>query len=370
MMKESVEDQNIKDTNNGDGTEKSVSSLNSIAIRYDAVDVARFLGAMLAIALHSYIAAGNESWMGFEIAHVLSRIVVPFLFIASGFFFMEKLKSASEPWPVAKLWLWRLLRLYAAWSLLFLYFDLKDLYNWSPNIGIALLKYIRNFIFVSSHSHLWFMPALIIGTFLLYVGYRLKYLKLFAVIGIVLFLIGAGGNSYYGIIQGFPEIDSVYKMYFQFFKTTRNGLFFGFIYVLMGGISAIYTLELKHKTLIILAMFWFILLHVEAYTLANIGGQADRSIYLSVLPLSLAIFALLRMTPLHLDSERARYLRKSSMGVFFIHVIFIIALESILQNWGIRAGAVAYFLFALICSLAVVSLLMKWNSPVSRVLLD
>ena len=69
------------------------------------------------------------------------------------------------------------------------------------------------------------------------IAYYLSRFKPQAAIPIAeaLYLIGLGGESYYGLISNIPVLSTFYRGIFQVFDYTRNGLFYVPLFLLLGG---------------------------------------------------------------------------------------------------------------------------------------
>lgn len=81
--------------------------------------------------------------------------------------------------------------------------------------------------------HLWYFPALLLGVPIARWLRRLGLRAGLTAAG-VLYLIGLGGDSYYGLAMRLPGAESLYGAVFQVFTHTRNGLFYVPLFLLLG----------------------------------------------------------------------------------------------------------------------------------------
>jgi len=141
----------------------------------------------------------------------LSRVAVPFFFIAAGFFFSE------DNVQKAKLSIKKLSIIFAFWSLIYIFFPTEYLFNvnYIDAVSDKLIQFLNEplkILFEGGRSHLWFLSSLI----LLYIVLaRVNYRKAL-IFGALLYVIGCVFGSYSKPILGFEFISSV---------NTRNGLF-------------------------------------------------------------------------------------------------------------------------------------------------
>ena len=81
--------------------------------------------------------------------------------------------------------------------------------------------------------HLWYFPAVLLGVV---IARGLARLGLPAALAaaLLLYLIGLGGDSYYGLTAQLPALDALYGGLFRLCSYTRNGLFLAPLFLLLG----------------------------------------------------------------------------------------------------------------------------------------
>lgn len=92
---------------------------------------------------------------------------------------------------------------------------------------------LRKLVTDGTFYHLWYFPALLVGVPLARALRRLGPRAALAAAG-ALYLIGLGGDSYYGLAVQLSGAERFYGAFFHLFSYTRNGLFFAPLFLLLG----------------------------------------------------------------------------------------------------------------------------------------
>lgn len=338
--------------------------------RYDGIDLMKFICAILVVAIHAVPFEELGPWWGFEFEQVITRIAVPFFFFCSGFFFIKKMMSeGTDPENALRAAVKRLAWLYAAWCGIYFIYDFRMCLKEAGSLSGAAVLYLRDLVFLGGHFHLWYLPALMVSLLLLYVGFRLKRMGLFLGIGALLYIIGLAGNTYYGFTAGLPWLRNLYETYFVIFVTTRNGLFFGFLYVMLGGMAAWRKSTVRYRSGILLTALFLLLLHAEAYLLEWNGIPREYDLYVMTVPVTYLLFQTLFVAGTQLKKRTAEFFRNTSMGVYFIHGIFLIVYEKLSQYAEVFLTGTVYFLLVALSSVGTVWLLTRIKSPLLQSLI-
>ena len=112
-----------------------------------------------------------------------------------------------------------------------------------------LLLSALTFFFTGSYYHLRFLPALMVAVCAVYVLRRYVSLTTTIIISALLYLIGMLGNVYPQMIGELPYIGRAYHYYIQLFVTTRNGIFFGMLFISLGAYFAQGRMVVSRSTL-------------------------------------------------------------------------------------------------------------------------
>lgn len=334
---------------------------------YYGLDIAKFVSAFLVICVHTAPLKDINADANFFLVQILARLAVPLFFVISGFLFFSKLDTARE-WndyenkARLKHYLFRLGKLYLIWTILYLPFSFL-LLRGERFSAEALLGYARDFFFNGSYYHLWFLPALMLAVCVVYFLRSHTSMKLTMSIAFVLYLIGMAGNVYAPLLEKIPGVSAVFQQYTEVFTTTRNGLFFGVMYVALGSYFAKRRLEVTHSHLApaLGLLVSFALLCVEAILLRQTKLMQDMtSMYLCLIPTVSFLFVLLLQIELR-PRPLYRMMRVLSLLLYVSHIMFVVVLFALFPAWNTLYIYLLSTLAALLFSLAVALLSEKWK---------
>lgn len=309
---------------------------------YNSIDAAKLIGAILIVTIHvepfgfaaprqTYIAALN-----FLVQHYLARIAVPFFFVTSGFLLYRKTSYKDFDTEYTVRYLKRILRLYLVWTIIYFPVILPGLLNNEKGLLYAVLKYIRDIVFVGSYAHLWYFPALIFAVALTSFLLSKKVSPLtILLISAVLYFFGLFAQSWYGFILPVkllsPEIWIVLKQAEKIIVTTRDGLFDAFFFVSMGMYIAFSDIRIKPEKAASLFGISMLALLIETLILQRLGFAREHDMYLFLGPSVFFLFCFLIDVELT-DSPIYKKMRSLSTLIFCIHPWILHALTIILDN--------------------------------------
>ncbi len=278
-------------------------------VRYYGIDIIKLICAFLIIPIHvepfSDALFSNANTLNFFFTKIICRIAVPFYFAASGFLLFRNMNVRQIDWERIKRYCFKLLRLFGLWNLL---------------------------LFIGGKGHLWYLSATVVGVICVSLCFH-WHIKMRVIVLLALGLYGVGllGDSYYGFIESFRAyalFDYALKGYEYFFRVTRNGLFMGFPFLLIGSIFALKKIRIKP----ILAALGFVvsmsLMIVEAYFLQNLGGSKDHNMYLSLIPVTFFLFALAISIELNHNS-RYEKMQIIAMLIYYIHLMVSVCIAPV-----------------------------------------
>lgn len=254
------------------------------------LDYFRVILALLVITPHAQPLFSEDSLVGWLISNGIARVAVPCFFIISGYFLQLKLKDNKA----LKKYLSHILVIYIVWSLIYLptYYSSIEPRSF---ITFALMGYY----------HLWFLPALIVGTLVLIIAN--KYIKneaLLLISGAVLFVAGYLMENY-----NFP------------YRTFYNGLFFGYPFIVLGYFLQKTKAEIRTKPIFVyitLIVSIFILL-AESYF-----GYKEGIYYNVFLSLYIVCPALFICVLRYSKYTKAKdYIGKLSSGIYYTHILVL-----------------------------------------------
>lgn len=268
-----------------------------------ALDLARVAAAVLVVCIHtsplgSYTDAGD-----FFLCRVLARLAVPFFLMVTGYFLAQKgWRSTAK---TAK----RLCGLYALCVALYLPLNLYG----GGFAGAAEL--LQKLLVDGTFYHLWYFPGTVLGLGVAYCMVQKLGQTGALAAAAALYLIGLGGDSYYGLAARVPALNAFYDGVLGFSAYTRNGLFYAPLFLLLGAAARPQRTRRGRCALAGGLALAFAAMVQEAFLLRGLGVQRHDSMYLA-LPLCMVfLFSLL----LGANAGRSRAMRELSLWVYMLH---------------------------------------------------
>ena len=126
----------------------------SMSNNYKSIDLMKFMMALCVVTIHTYIVDSMESSLVQDILYSLIRSAVPFFFITSAYFVMQR----NEKDGILKYWK-RIFRLYLSWSVI----NFISVSLLSHSLCIENVQtYIYQFFF-NGYSVLWYLWGILIA---------------------------------------------------------------------------------------------------------------------------------------------------------------------------------------------------------------
>jgi len=275
---------------------------------YPWIDRVKYLVSFLVLVIHFRPFSDYNSILDFTSIHIVARIAVPFFFISAGYFIgINGLKKSAVLKSIKKNF-----KLYVVWTIIYLPIFILIFMPQYPNILIDLTV-------LGVYYHLWFIPALIFSLIALY--YLSKFLKPITItfIAFILFVVGVFGDSYHGVLQSGWFIENMNR-YLSIFSTTRNGLFFGLLFVSLGYLiqtSEIHT-RISIRNAWIGFIIGYILMFVEMGLLMTFSDPFEYNMYFSIIPTTFFLFCICLKYP---SDELSIDLRNKATLIYFSHFI-------------------------------------------------
>ena len=269
-----------------------------------AIDVTKLIMAFMVVAIHTE-PFGFSFWLDKSFG-ILTRLCVPFFFVASSYFFFLKNGSALH-------YVKRLFLLYLIWSVIYLPFDILSLSMMS--VSEILMKYF----WIGNDHALWYLCGSIIGFVIVYFLSRFFNHKLILGISLVFLVIGTLKSTYA------PLLESIFSIAVSDALGSRNGLFYAFPYYAMGLYIAkadtpYERSKMKHINGIIISL---ILLVIESFTLVYLFGAEKTVLWLSVFPLTYYFFVFVKSIKCSISQQTSMICRKLSTVIYVTHCLFI-----------------------------------------------
>ena len=348
-------------------------------VNYAGVDYFRIVAAVMVIAIHTAPFSGISKDFDFLLTYCAGRVAVPFFFMTTGYFVLGSWrKNGNNAGSKVIRFIKKTLFLYAVSIVLYLPINF-----YSGGLPGSAGEFIRMLIFDGTFYHLWYFPAVIIGCFAVMMLLKKFPARTVLVITILLYLIGAGGDSYYGIAARIPALEHMYDVIFTVSSYTRNGIFYAPIFLLMGRMlrerkASIEKIEntagtarpdsrtgRKNSTVRDISTGWniaglcisLILMLIEGYLTFGLDLQRHNSMYLFLPPVMYFLFRLLLSVPGYAPGRT----RDVSMIVYIIHPGVLIALRGIAGaaglDWLLAENALVQFISVSVASFAAAVLI-------------
>lgn len=300
--------------------------------QYPALDIAKYIGAMLVVAIHTFPFVDLSPSFNLFFISTVCRLAVPFFFVCSCFFLFGKI-SRSQPEASRQALIRyekRLGILYLIWTVIYIPYTLWN-YSEAGFTLSGLLGWIRDFFLNGSYYHLWFLPALMLGVWIIYTLYMNKGLKSAIQWSLILYLTGWLINIFGPFWETVPGISMLYGFFVKLLGTARDGIFFAPVFVVLGLLVAKRRPLAKRASALCFA-FFFVCLILEVTLYAAIGVLNDKScMFLCLIPCLFFLMHLLVRLNIP-DYPVCRTMRKDSTLIYVSHILFARLLLAALPN--------------------------------------
>ncbi|UYV36135.1 acyltransferase [Rhodobacteraceae bacterium D3-12] len=292
------------------GAPVAAAELGQSAARVEALDLARFIMALVVVGAHGRLFVDlSYPLYFFTFVGGWARIIIPLFLMMSGFFFAVQIRRGVGAW--AK----RLVLLHLVWSAVYIG-------CWMPLGSFSFAK--AGFWIFFGAGHLWFMPALIGGGLMLA---RLRGLPagwLLALAG-ALYLTGGVVQYALDVLVDFETV----KHHNALYALPRNFLFYGFPFMALGYLMQ----EEAVRDWLGRVSRWPVVLGLVALLMLEnwvkyVGFAHDAVFEVAVMNFALApvIFAWL----LRLKGVRAApWMAPMSAAIYFVHALVLLVLEQV-----------------------------------------
>lgn len=275
-------------------TPQTVTSKN-----YNGIDLVKFLCSIMVFFIHVPLfqdaTTQLQEVVNAALRHSVARLAVPFYFTCSGYFLFRKMPLHNPDIRIIQQYCYKILRLFAIWSIL---------------------------LVVGGNFHLWYLSATIVAVVFLTLLLRTRIkMRCLYFIAVALYTIGLLGDTYHVFaapLADYRLVKLLIKGYTYFFPRTRNGIFMGFIFVLIGASFSQTGVRLSPKKSLLGLTLSVILLFIELFILRHCDVPPG-NMYILLLP---AVYFLFSFTVQWELPDRPIYkrLRAASLWFYFIHL--------------------------------------------------
>lgn len=272
------------------------------------LDIFKIIAALFIIALHCRLFLNQNEVLYQVTANGFFKIAVPLFFCINGFFLHSVFQKKG-----IQIWMKRVGILYFVWMLIYAYFWLIPTFT-NPLKAVLMLLF--------GFNHLWYLAAMFVGGFLLYLVRNLSNTKL--IIGaIVLYLIGLS-IQYLGIFHVFANNPIIDKL-LNYPPLHRNFLWYALPYLSIGYVikrTNFYKKYNKSKVFVLLITAFIFVVIDSLINLEFIHHETLLNMNLSFLLLApvLVIVAFTFKINSNLDSK---LLSTYSIALYLVHPLII-----------------------------------------------
>lgn len=331
-----------------------------------SMDAFRLVAALLVVVCHTDFLIEAPDGIYQFIARFAPRISVAFFFSISGYYYIKALTVKEG---VFKKQFFSLLKVYAAWSLI--YYGASFVVNVvmeKKSVIVFLAERVIFFVTKGSYSHFWYFPALIYSVLFVTLFYKLfgkRGICLLAGISLVLFVAGNLGSSYYVIgmkIPVFREIISIHRDGYEVFR----GIFcMGLPYFMTGYFlnkmeGAIFKADEKRLNSMLLVTL--ILYFAEIYVLSNVLKWNDYpEVFVMLYPTVMVIMMVLLRKPKPEWKKFTGTCRRLSGYIYYVHPLLILILGLAAGVCDVTVPSVVLYLLVIALSIGSGMLLIRLN---------
>lgn len=317
------------------------------SIHYSNLDILKYICSILIVILHLRPFLDYSNQLDLTFNNIITRTCVPIFFVITGYFVSKKEKEDSD---YIRKYIKKMIPLYLVWSLLYLPVIISyAIANFSvvqgylsmiplPSLRIFIL-FILLFpvillialIYTGIFYHLWYFPAVMLSLWVLSKWKKKFKVEYLLIISFILLLFGAT-ETYYGILP--TSIRQLVTYYYNVFFTTRNFLFFGLFYVVMG-----YYMHSKKQSY---ARFCFEKLAISIlfliFEVLFLQGteRLNSNILLSCIPLTYYLFISNIYLPNTIGKRWGSKLRALSKYYYLIHPAIIFIFSFLFSEWVMK----------------------------------
>ena len=326
----------------------------------------RILAAVMVVAIHIGPLSGVNKDADYLLTYCAGRTAVPFFLMTTGYFVIESGKPGGYTGADRMLrFLKKTMILYGISIVMYLPVNL-----YAGGLPHSPGELLRMLFFDGTFYHLWYFPAVLMGCILVMGLRRIFSERTVFVLAFLLYLVGTGGDSWFGLVSRIPGAAHFYDMIFAVSSYTRNGLFFAPVYLMLGA-SVRNRRERdaqnpqrgdaagKGREAVLAAglMISLVFMLGEGYLSYHLDMQRHNSMYLFLPPVMYFLFRLLLSVPGYAPG----WTRDVSMIVYIIHPGVLIALRGIAGaaglDWLLAENALVQFISVSVASFAAAVLI-------------
>lgn len=304
------------------------------------IELGRCIACIFVIIIHQNSSNYGSNPYGYEILNQVSRWAVPFFFILAGFF----LPTADTWQKNARKYFLRLFPVCVFWTVAY------ALSTDHPIVFFGSIKSTLNTLIVGGNGyHLWFLSSLGICLLIAAIFNQFTSMIFLSSVAALMYFIGLSYDSYSELAFGIPHSQVRYD--------TRNGPFFGLIFVCLGILLRKKEIAANINSGLFLTCVGLMISGAEILLLyINYDFQISRhNFLLGTIPFSLGVTMIFLTTQIQGSrvSKIVKRLGAVSLGIYAVHLFLLRQITEWVQPASPISGlAVALLVFLLSAAIA------------------
>ena len=316
--------------------DKKMTNTRAERKQYRAIDIAKFVMAILVVAIHVRPFTGQTA---FVYDDIIARIADPLFFQITAFLFFEKIFAQISgdlrqgmSWRMLGHYMKRILALYTAWFVIYAPVVLPRTWQECGNIRGMLLALLKKYWLSGYYGAMWFMTALLLAMPLVFILTKYLGSRLCLLLSAPWFLLTVARMEYCSITDGWQVAGYFDSAIYGIFGWYGNGLTYGFFFCALGmWIAYKRTLggqKNDSRDFALPSLISFLLLIIESYVIRDKGlGQSFGAMFF-LMPTSYFLLQwLLSVDIFEKMGEQSRkrldcacaHMRRLSILIFTIH---------------------------------------------------
>ena len=316
--------------------DKKMTNTRAERKQYRAIDIAKFVMAILVAAIHVRPFTGQTA---FVYDDIIARIADPLFFQITAFLFFEKIFAQISgdlrqgmSWRMLGHYMKRILALYTAWFVIYAPVVLPRTWQECGNIRGMLLALLKKYWLSGYYGAMWFMTALLLAMPLVFILTKYLGSRLCLLLSAPWFLLTVARMEYCSITDGWQVAGYFDSAIYGIFGWYGNGLTYGFFFCALGmWIAYKRTLggqKNDSRDFALPSLISFLLLIIESYVIRDKGlGQSFGAMFFLIPTSYFLLQWLLNVDFWAKPGEKARiwtdqicaHMRRLSILIFTIH---------------------------------------------------
>ena len=330
--------------------DKKMTNTRAERKQYRAIDIAKFVMAILVVAIHVRPFTGQTA---FVYDDIIARIADPLFFQITAFLFFEKIFAQISgdlrqgmSWCMLGHYMKRILALYTAWFVIYAPVVLPRTWQECGNIRGMLLALLKKYWLSGYYGAMWFMTALLLAMPLVFILTKYLGSRLCLLLSAPWFLLTVARMEYCSITDGWQVAGYFDSAIYGIFGWYGNGLTYGFFFCALGmWIAYKRTLggqKNDSRDFALPSLISFLLLIIESYVIRDKGlGQSFGAMFFLIPTSYFLLQWLLSVDIFEKMGEQSRkrldcacaHMRRLSILIFIIHYGVMEGLQYLLGKY-------------------------------------